>query len=240
MTLNIALIYPELLGTYGDRGNALVLNHRAKLRDIEAEIVTVSPGDTLPDSADVYLLGGGEDNAQTLATDLLADQQSKLENAIEKSLLIAVCAGFQILGKQFPVAGGKIYRGLEVIDASAQIGSPRIIGEVVTQCSIEGVGQLTGFENHGGRTSLGVNAKPLGKVSSGLGNGIETGQGFVDGYVSKNIIATYLHGPVFARNPVFADYVLAKAMNVSLESLAPIPDDPSVELHERRLATQHK
>lgn len=240
MTLNIAIIYPELLGTYGDRGNALVLKHRAKLRDIESDIITVSPGDTLPNSADIYLLGGGEDNAQTLATDLLADQQSLLEQSIGKSLLIAICAGFQILGKQFPVVGGKIYRGLQMIDVSSQLGSPRIIGEVLTQCTIEGIGQLTGFENHGGRTSLGVNAKPLGKVLTGHGNGIETDNGFVDGYVSDNIIGTYLHGPIFARNPIFADYILTKAINIPAGSLAPIDNDPSIELHSQRLSAQHK
>lgn len=235
MSLSIALIFPELLGTYGDKGNALVLQHRAKLRDIDSDITIVSPGDALPTSADIYLLGGGEDNAQILATDLIQDQIAKLESVIETAQLIAICAGFQILGKQFPIPDGKMRRGLDVIDVTTQVGAPRIIGEVVTECEIEGVSKLTGFENHSGRTALGTASKPLGKVKIGRGNGIETDSGFVDGYLSENIIGTYLHGPLFARNPAFADYVLAKATGTVIDTLNAVEDDRALQLHKERL-----
>ncbi|HMS24516.1 MAG TPA: glutamine amidotransferase [Acidimicrobiia bacterium] len=234
MTLTVALIYPQLLGTYGDRGNALVLQHRARLRDIDCDIVVVSPGDALVASADIYLLGGGEDNAQTLAADLLKKQQTTLEQALEKGYLLAVCAGFQILGHSFPIANGKFHDGLGMIDITTRHGSPRIIGELVTTCSIEGIGELTGFENHGGHTTLGKDAQPLGEVVHGRGNGVES-SGFVDGYRSDHIIATYLHGPVLARNPVLADYYLAQAMDVDLGDLVPIEDDPAEVLHRERL-----
>lgn len=233
MTLSIALIYPELLGTYGDRGNASVLAYRAKQRGIDAQVTVVSPGDTLPTTCDVYLMGGGEDNAQTLATDLLRNQQSQLNEALRSAQLIAICAGFQILGQQFPVAGDKFHAGLNMIDVTTVPGSPRIIGEVTTDCNIENIGVLTGFENHGGRTVLGESASPLGKVRKGFGNGIDL-NGYVDGYFSGNIISTYLHGPLFARNPQFADYILAKAINVDASSLSRIENDSAELLHKER------
>ena len=238
MSLKIALIYPELLGTYGDRGNALVLNYRAKVRGIDSEFLSIAPGEQIPKSADIYLLGGGEDNAQVLATELLFKQIDVLTSAIETSQLIAVCAGFQILGNQFPISDGKVHEGLGIIDVTTRSGSPRIIGEVVTNCVIDGIGQLTGFENHGGRTVLGTNARPLGSVTEGKGNGIETDFGYVDGFLSENIFATYLHGPLFARNPLFADYIISKALGIEPEELKEIEDDPAQLLHRERLGAR--
>ncbi len=235
MTLTVALIYPELLGTYGDRGNALVLQYRARLRNIDCDIVVVSPGDPLPQSADIYLLGGGEDNAQTLAADLLEEQHSTFEKALETGWLLAVCAGFQILGHTFPVADGKFHDGLGMIDVTTTHGTPRIIGELVTECLIEGMGALTGFENHGGHTTLGENAQPLGVVEHGRGNGVNSSHGYVDGYQSDHIIATYLHGPVLARNPLLADFFLAQATDININDLAEIENDPAELLHRERL-----
>jgi len=233
MTLSLALIYPELLGTYGDRGNALVLRHRARARDIDAKIIEVSPGDALPTSADIYLLGGGEDNAQTLATQMLHDQQAVLEKALKSSILFAVCAGFQILGRRFPIADGKFHDGLGIINVSTTHGSPRIIGELVTTCAIDGIGELTGFENHGGRTTLGDDEQALGVVTSGTGNGFNQ----VDGVVTENIIGTYLHGPALARNPLLADYLLTRATGSA--PLDTIDNDPAEVLHTERLAATH-
>ncbi|HQZ14781.1 MAG TPA: glutamine amidotransferase [Acidimicrobiia bacterium] len=235
MSVSIAIIYQDLLGTYGDRGNALALAYRAGLQNIDSEIVQVGPGDKIPKSCDIYLLGGGEDNAQTLATSLLLENKKTFENAIEKSLLVAICAGFQILGKQFPISDGKFHQGLDMIDATTQPGSPRIIGEVLTQSVIPEVGLLTGFENHGGRTILSNNANAFGTVISGMGNGIDTNSKFVDGYFSESIICSYLHGPLLARNPKLCDYILAKATNVNFSSLKETRDDTAAQLHSERL-----
>lgn len=233
--ISIAIIYPEILGTYGDRGNALALAYRLKERGIENQIVEVMAGDAIPSSCDIYMMGGGEDNAQTLATSLLLEQKKTIDEIANKSLLLAVCAGFQILGKQFPIAEGKLFNGLDIIDVTTIAGSPRIIGEVKSKCSIEGIGELTGFENHGGRTILGANAKPLGYVSSGMGNGIElTSQKFIDGYFSNNIYATYMHGPLFARNPKFCDYLISKITGI--ETLSEIENDLAIDLHKERIA----
>ncbi len=150
MSISIAIIYPEILGTYGDRGNALSLAYRAKQRGIDCEIINVMADDSLPQSCDIYMLGGGEDNAQTLATSLLEKQRVTLDNIVDNSIILAICAGFQILGKQFPTTGGKLNNGLDIIDVTTKRGTPRIIGEVTSQCQIPGIGRLSGFENHGG------------------------------------------------------------------------------------------
>lgn len=234
MAISIAIIYPEILGTYGDRGNALALKYRAKQRGIESEIIEVAAGDSLPAKCDIYMMGGGEDNAQTLATTLLAKEHKALTTITNESIILAICAGFQILGKQFPTTGQKLFKGLDLIDVTTIPGSPRIIGEVSSKCNISGIGLLTGFENHGGRTILGSNANALAQVQTGLGNGIElSSQKYVDGYYSNNIIATYMHGPLLARNPILCDYLISKITGI--ETLSPIENDTAIELHKERI-----
>ncbi len=234
MTISLAIIYQELLGTYGDRGNALTISHRAKQHNISCEIIQVKPGEKIPTSCDIYLLGGGEDNAQTLATTLLMENKKDFIRAIENSQLLAICAGFQILGKHFPVSKNKFSPGLDLIDVSTQPGSPRIIGEVVSKSVIPGVGDLTGFENHAGRTLISNNSTPLGNVIKGLGNGIETNGTFVDGYFSGGIVCSYMHGPILARNPRLCDYILSKATNLDFLAMAE-NDDTARMLHQERL-----
>lgn len=233
--ISIAIIYPEILGTYGDRGNALTMSYRLNQRGYENEIIEIMAEDVIPSSCDIYMIGGGEDKAQTLATTMLLEQKKIIDDIANKSLILAVCAGFQILGKQFPIGEGKLFNGLDIIDVTTISGEPRIIGEVQSKCQIETVGELTGFENHGGRTILGSNAKALGKVTLGKGNGIELStQDFVDGYYSNNIFATYMHGPLFARNPKFCDYLISKITGI--ETLSEIEKDTAIDLHKERLA----
>lgn len=238
MKLKIVLIYPELLGTYGDRGNALVLAHRARQRNIDTEIIYVSPKDKIDDSGDIYLLGGGEDDAQSLATRLLLEQKDAIEDFVNQSQFVAICAGFQILGREFPVANKEFHEGLNLIDATTTHGDKRIIGEILTKTNIETVGLLTGFENHGGRTTISKDATALGVVKKGFGNGViqnDAQQKYVDGYFSENLICTYLHGPLFARNPKFADYVLARSLKTDISCLAEIDADPQEKLHNERV-----
>lgn len=236
MTISIAIIYPEILGTYGDRGNALAMSYRANKRNIETEIIEIRANDVLPTSCDIYMLGGGEDNAQTLATNLLENQKDSLKTISNNSMILAVCAGFQILGKQFPTVEQKLFKGLDIIDVTTKCGTPRIIGEVITKCSISNVGELTGFENHGGRTILGPNSKPLGNVTHGKGNGVEMSDSqYCDGYFSEHIIGTYMHGPVLARNPKFCDYLISKITGI--ETLSPIISDTAMDLHRERISS---
>ena len=212
--LKIAVLYPELLGTYGDGGNGLVLAERARRRGLEVSLELVSMRDELP-AADIYLLGGGEDGPQRLASDLLA-KNGFVERVSDGSYVVAVCAGLQILGRSFCVEGNDEYRGLGLVDVVTRRGAVRSVGEL---CVRVGEQLLVGFENHGGRTSLGEGVAPLGRVLKGRAN-----DGEVDGYRTDHIWASYAHGPVLAMNPWFADEILATVLERELTPLETAAD----------------
>ena len=224
--VRIALVFPSLLGTYGDGGNASVLAQRLRWRDIGAEVVEVAVEETLPEQADVYVLGGGEDTAQTLAVSRLGG----LTRVVDRGApVFAVCAGFQILGETFLDARGEVHRGLGLIDCRTdRLAGSRAVGELLGTPLVDGLSApLTGYENHGGHTVLGPAAAPLARVEAGVGNG----EG-VDGAVQGSVVATYLHGPALARNPALADWILAKVTG----PLAPIDDREEEELRRERFA----
>lgn len=230
-TVAICLLFPDLLGTYGDTGNARILSRRLEWRGIPHERIEVSMTDEVPDQADIYLLGGGEDQPQSAVTDLLR-QSGALHRAVDRGAVVfAVCAGMQILGKSFAVAGGEIREGLGLLDVTSDRGpDPRCVGEVVVQPdSIFGSEPLTGYENHGGRTILGTRARPLGTVISGWGNndGLKS-----EGAIQDKIVGTYLHGPALARNAKLADALLEMATN---ETLLPLDDAEIDSLRNERL-----
>ncbi|MBC3186598.1 glutamine amidotransferase [Corynebacterium sp. zg-331] len=239
--LRIGLILPDVLGTYGDDGNALVLRQRARMRGLTADIHTVRLGEAIPADLDVYTLGGGEDTAQILAAEhLLAD--GGLSRAAEAGRpILAICAGLQVLGESFR-AGDRIVDGLGLIDATTTSLGKRAIGEVASTATGAGftaalTEPLTGFENHMGATILGPQATPLGTVTRGVGNCDRHGaEGLTDasaqitaeGAVQGSVVATYMHGPVLARNPQLADLLLAQAMGITLADLEPL-DIPVVD-----------
>jgi CobQ-like glutamine amidotransferase family enzyme len=212
MQLKIVRIHNELLGTYGDRGNADVLAYRAGFNGIVAHIEDVSYKDSMPADGDIYLLGGAEDAAQVLSCEALRGFD------FSEKVVLAVCAGFQIIGNSF-YAHGEKHQGLGLIDMETIPGTKRYVGDIKISSDLVGV-DLTGFENHGGQTLLNFTNEitPLGRVITGHGNGA-TG---VDGAVVGNIFGTYLHGPVLARNPEFADLLLERAVGHALPRL----DDP--------------
>ena len=212
--LTIALIYPELLGTYGDGGNALVLAERARRRGFEAEVVNVGIDDEVPDAA-IYLLGGGEDGPQRLGADLLR-ASSFAARVRDGNFVFAVCAGLQLLGTTFCVEGNDEYEGLGLVDASTARGETRSVGELVVR--VDGRA-LVGFENHGGRTTLGADVEALGAVEVGKGN-----DGAIDGFRTPGVWATYAHGPVLAMNPWLADEVLSSVVGTALEPLGTAAD----------------
>ncbi|HEX8771056.1 MAG TPA: hypothetical protein VF711_09855, partial [Acidimicrobiales bacterium] len=221
--VSIVLLYPELLGTYGDGGNAEVLAQRLRWRGIGADVTEVRAGDPVPKSADVYLMGGGEDGPQTLAVKELR-ASGALSAAVDAgAAVLGVCAGYQVLGREFAGAGGAPVPGLGLLDCTTARGKgPRRIGEIVVEPS-PGIPlpPLTGYENHAGVTSLDAGAHPLGQVVVGRGN--DTGDGS-EGIVSGRMVGTYLHGPVLARNPTLADLILSWVAG----PLEPI-DDTEVE-----------
>jgi lipid II isoglutaminyl synthase (glutamine-hydrolysing) len=226
--VRIALVFPSLLGTYGDGGNASVLAQRLRWRGIDAETIDVAIDDALPAEADVYVLGGGEDTAQTLAVSRLGDGTLARVAGAGRPVF-AVCAGFQILGATFLDGRGNVHPGLGLIDAATdRLPGSRAVGELLGNPLAPGLTEpLTGYENHGGRTTLGPGARPLADVRAGVGNG--TG---VDGAVQGSVVATYLHGPALARNPALADWLLEKVVG----PLDPIDDSEERELRRERLA----
>lgn len=234
-TVRIGLIYPEVLGTYGDSGNSLVLQQRLVRRGIPAEVVTVDLDTKVPSDLDIYTLGGGEDAAQIIATDRLRSQKG-LSAAISKGApVLAVCAALQIMGKFYADRKGNEVRGLELLDVATVPRETRATGELVTEPLLPGLTlPLTGFENHGGGTALGPDALPLGNVISGIGNGA----GHTppqEGAVQGSIIGTYLHGPALARNPELADYLLQQVVGSDLE---PIEISGLERLRDERLREQ--
>ena len=248
-TLTIGLVLPDVLGTYGDDGNALVLRQRARMRGIDAEIQRITLDDAVPSGLDIYCLGGGEDTAQILAVEHLAQDRGLATAATAGRPIFAVCAGMQILGDSFRAAG-RIVDGLGLIDATTVSLQKRAIGEVVSDPTRAGftselTDTLTGFENHMGATLLGRDAEPLGRVTRGEGNCDTWGasdvvdnerQQHAEGAVQGSVIATYMHGPALARNPQLADLLLAKAMGQSLKDLAPLEIEVVDRLRAERLA----
>jgi hypothetical protein len=222
--VRIALVFPSLLGTYGDGGNASVLAQRLRWRDVAADIIEVAVDEPLPEQADVYVLGGGEDTAQTLAVSRLGG----LRHVVDRGApVFAVCAGFQILGETFLDARGDAFAGLGLIDCRTdRLPGSRAVGELLGRPVVDGLpGPLTGYENHGGHTMLGPDAAPLAQVEAGVGNGDG-----VDGAVQGSVVATYLHGPALARNPALADWLLSKVAG----PLAPLDDSEENELRRER------
>ena len=226
--VRIALVFPSLLGTYGDGGNASVLAQRLRWRGIDAEVIDVGVDDSVPEQADIYVLGGGEDTAQTLAVSRLSD--GVLARAVDAGKTVfAVCAGFQILGESFVVGAGEVVAGLGLVDCRTdRLPGERAVGELLTEAA-DGIGVLTGYENHGGRTVLGPAAQSLARVRDGVGNG-DGGGG--DGLVQGNVVATYLHGPALARNPALADHLLRRVVG----DLPTLDDSEEEELRAERLA----
>ncbi|WP_305786324.1 type 1 glutamine amidotransferase [Symbioplanes lichenis] len=228
-TLRIVWIYPDLLSTYGDRGNMLILARRAALRGIPAETYQVRSDQAMPTTADIYLIGGGEDGPQALAAQrLLAD--GGLHRAVNQgAAVLAICAGYQLFGSSFYAKGAQC-RGLDLLDISSDRGETRAVGEVRGDIDPRlGLPPLTGFENHGGRTHLGPGVSPLARVTAGIGN-----DGQTEGAWNGKILGSYAHGPALARNPAIADLLLRWATGA--DSLQPLDDTWSERLRGERLA----
>lgn len=231
-TVGIALLYPELLGTYGDGGNATILRQRLAWRGIEADVTEVGAGEAVPESCDLYLMGGGEDGPESLAADELGESRA-LHRAVDRGAVVfAVCAGFQVLGRQFLGPDG-LHEGLGLIDAetTSRAGRRRVGEILVDPDPALGLPPLTGFENHQAVTTLGPGAKPLGRVVAGRGN--DSGDNS-EGAIAGRVVGTYLHGPVLARNPALADMLLSWVVG---SELAPLDDHEVDRLRAERLAS---
>ena len=234
--VHVVLLYQSLLGIYGDRGNATVLIKRLAWRGYDPVLTVIEPGDPLPTDGDVYLLGGGEDAAQISAVKALK-ADGTIYRAVERGAAVfAVCAGYQILGNSFTVGDNDtVTAGLGLLDVTTTRGPKRAVGELLGRwIGHNGEEQwLTGFENHGGYTRLGPDARPVTRVEVGIGNCADG----TDGAQQGNVIAIYPHGPALARNPALADHVLEVALKTELPKL----DRPEItELRTQRIAAARR
>jgi CobQ-like glutamine amidotransferase family enzyme len=226
--LRLVWIYPDLLSTYGDRGNLLILSRRAALRGIPVESIEVRSDQQLPVTGDIYLLGGGEDGPQALAAQRLS-ADGGLHRAVGRGAVVfAICAGYQLLGTSFFAKGAEC-PGLNLLDLYSDRGEGRAVGELAGQVDPRlGLPPLTGFENHGGRTHLGPEAAPLARVTAGIGN-----NGSTEGAWRGKVLGTYSHGPALARNPALGDLLLSWATGAQL---TPVNDTWPERLRAERLS----
>jgi lipid II isoglutaminyl synthase (glutamine-hydrolysing) len=230
-TLRLVWVYPDLLSTYGDRGNLLVLTRRARLRGIDVEAFEVNSDEAVPQQGDVYLLGGGEDLPQILAANRLRADGGLATAANRGSVIFAVCAGYQVLGHEFGGVEGEPVTGLGVLDITSGRGNRRGVGELVADVDpVLSVPRLTGFENHQGTTRLGAGARPLAQVTLGVGNGDGT-----EGAYAGKVLGTYMHGPALARNPGLADLLLSWVVG-HLAPIDPEAEEWASQLRAERLA----
>ncbi len=215
--LTVAVVYPDLLGTYGDGGNGMVLARRAAWRGIDVELLQATSDRPLP-PADLYTIGGGEDGPQVRAATSLIEDGMLAERVEAGAVVLAVCAGFQLVGRTFPDAADRPHDGLGLLDvATAKGNGPRAVGELVAAPAHDAphtatgdrLPRLNGFENHGGMTVVGPGSRPLARVERGVGNGGGDGS---EGAWAGRVLGTYLHGPVLARNTALADVLLGWAL----------------------------
>jgi CobQ-like glutamine amidotransferase family enzyme len=214
MKFTVGWLYPDLMNIYGDRGNILTLLRRAEWHGLEASVVELGRGAaTQMDEVDVFFFGGGQDREQALIYDDLRQfKQASLQQAVANGAqVLAVCGGYQLLGHYYQTGDGERYDGIGLIDVRTEAGKKRFIGDVVVLSAIDGLtpSTLVGFENHSGRTFLGPNARPLGKVLKGHGN---NGSDHQEGCVQGGVIGTYMHGSLLPKNPHLADHLIAGAL----------------------------
>jgi len=215
MELRICHLYPDLLNLYGDRGNLITLAFRARRRGLQVRIEECRLGDPLrPDAHDLFFIGGGEDRQQRLAAEDLRGGKAGVlkEAAAREAVVLAVCGGYQLLGHYYRPSEGADLPGIGLLDLTTHHPgphAPRLIGNIAIRCPLLNGATLVGFENHGGRTTLGPGARPLGQVMVGFGN---NGMDRTEGAVAGSVYGTYLHGPLLPKNPRFADHLIAAAL----------------------------
>lgn len=234
-TLNIGWLYPQLMNIYGDIGNIIVLSKRCKWRGIKANIKYLNAGFSINelDNCDILFMGGAQDRQQKIVASDLKNKSNKLKAKIESGTPgLYVCGAYQFLGKYYIEADGTKIRGLGIFDLYTENPGEdvkRLIGNVIIDSKF---GKLIGFENHGGRTHLEDNVKPLGKILKGFGN---NGKDSFEGAIYKNSIGSYFHGPILPKNPKLADYLIKTALERKYDSpirLSPIEN--SIEEKARK------
>ncbi len=231
-TLRVCALYPDLMNIYADRGNLFMLQRRCEWRGIGFQLSGSGLGEALDGEAhDIYYIGGGQDRDQLLcAEDLVAGKRDALHEAASRgAIVLGVCGGYQLLGESYTL-GDEQLQGVGLLDVrTVREPGERLIGNVAIQVELDGEERvLVGFGNHGGRTYLGLNANPLGRVLKGHGN---DGRSGFEGARFGNTIGTYLHGPLLPKNAWFADWLIATALGIDAGELAALDDDLERQAH---------
>ncbi|HSP10364.1 MAG TPA: glutamine amidotransferase [Candidatus Dormibacteraeota bacterium] len=238
MRFTVGWLYPDLMNIYGDRGNILTLLKRAEWRGFDARVIELGRGSHKEmQDVDVFFFGGGQDREQALVyEDLLEFKKEPLQRAVgDGAQVLAVCGGYQLLGHYYQTGEGEKFPGIGLIDVRTEAGKKRFIGDVVVETQIADLipTTLVGFENHSGRTFLGPQARPLGKVRLGYGN---NGSDGYEGCMQGGVIGTYLHGSLLPKNPQLADYVIGNALRRrGAGELSPLDDSAELAAHDRIL-----
>ncbi|OGH19457.1 MAG: hypothetical protein A3F31_01845 [Candidatus Levybacteria bacterium RIFCSPHIGHO2_12_FULL_38_12] len=257
MNLTIGWLYPDLMSTYGDRGNIIVFEKRCQWRKIDIEVKKLDVGFSMYEleRCDLLFMGGAQDRQQTIIAKDLKDKTHVFKDIINRNMPgLYICGAYQFLGNYYKEADGAIIPGLEILDLYTENpgpNHPRLIGNILIELDPVILGTqnaaqrtpesdsrqvrmttLVGFENHGGRTYLGLGVKPLGKVKVGFGN---NGKDGTEGAVYKNSFGTYLHGPILPKNPHFADMLIKIALERKYKKpidLSPLEDALELNAHE--------
>jgi lipid II isoglutaminyl synthase (glutamine-hydrolysing) len=229
--ITVGHLYPDYLNIYSDRCNIAVLASRAAARGHELAVRAIGMRDSVAvGEIDLFYVGGGQDREQALvARDLVEKAESLHEAVAGGAAFLAVCGGYQLLGRSYRDVAGDDLPGIGLLPLETVAGARRMIGDVLLDCAWAGE-TLAGFENHAGRTLLDDGAEPLGRVVSGFGNDGESGY---EGCRTGTVYGTYLHGPLLPRNPWFADRILADALVHAggPADLEPLPDRLEHEAH---------
>lgn len=232
MELNICHLYPDLLNVYGDVGNILILKHRAEKRGIKVNVFNISINDDFNcDDMDIVFFGGGQDYEQSIVSkDLTENKKDSLRTYVEKGkVLIAICGGYQLLGKYYIAPNGEKLDGLGILNIYTEGGDTRFIGNTIIY-NEKYDETYVGFENHSGRTYIN-NLEPLGKCINGFGNNGEDG---FEGCTYKNTFCTYFHGSLLSKNPELADRILKISLEQKYGEIALAPLEDTFELEAKQ------
>lgn len=231
--VTIAHIYPREMNIYGDSGNVLILCQRLSWRNIPTQVVSVGAGQNLPEEVHLVFGGGGQDAGQFVIAGDLQKKANALRQLADMGVpMLLICGMYQMLGRYFKTQDGGIIPGIGVLDVETIAGSRRLIGNVVTETPW---GKLIGYENHSGLTYLGRDVEPLGMTKKRQGN---NGSDGTEGARYQNVFGTYLHGPVLAKAPAFADHLLQLALRAAGVEAELSPLDDSLERQTAEIATK--
>ncbi|MFJ4025843.1 type 1 glutamine amidotransferase [Paenarthrobacter sp. NPDC089989] len=230
-TLRVLQLYPKEMNIYGDWGNALVLQQRIRWHGYTPELLEYNVGDDFPEDIDIIVGGGGQDSGQVVIQDDLQARADVLRGlADDGAPMLVICGLYQLFGKFFKTSAGPVIPGIGILDVETHGTNERLIGNVALK-SAE-FGEVLGYENHSGQTTLGPGVEPLGTVTKGAGNNSKDGH---EGARYRNVVASYLHGSLLPKNPAIADFLIKTAAERKFGSFVPgMPDDDYA-----RLAREH-